>query len=121
MQYPDGKDINTGNDHEAAKRQTKAFLENENITLFEPLIEIDQKIIRIDILNKVGNHYELIEVKSKSFNSDEDIIKQKKGLKEYIMDLAYSIMYFTNILAKAKNHLQSLRIYFYLIRVKEVK
>ena len=89
MQYPNGKDINTGNDHEAAKRQTTAFLESENITLFEPLIEIDQKIIRIDILNKVGNHYELIEVKSKSFNSDEDIIKQKKGLKEYIMDLAY--------------------------------
>jgi hypothetical protein len=89
MQYPDGKDINTGNDHEAAKRQTKAFLENENITLFEPLIEIDQKIIRIDILNKVGNHYELIEVKSKSFHSDKDIIEQKKKLNEYIMDLAY--------------------------------
>ena len=85
MQYPDGIDINTGNNHEEAKKQTSLFLKEANITLFEPYIESEQKLIRIDILNKTGNQYQLIEVKSKSYNSQEDLKKQKKGLKEYIM------------------------------------
>ena len=60
MQYPRGIDINTGNDHKEAKKQTALYLKEENITLFEPYIESDQKLIRIDILNKKGNHYQLI-------------------------------------------------------------
>ena len=92
MQYPDGIDINTGNDHKEAKRQTALYLKEENITLFEPYIESDQKLIRIDILNKKENHYQLIEVKSKSYNSKEDPKAQKKGLKDYIYDLAYQYL-----------------------------
>lgn len=92
MQYPDGIDINTGNDHKEAKKQTALCLKEENITLFEPYIDSDQKLIRIDILNKIRNHYQLIEVKSKSYNSQEDPKKQKKELKDYIYDLAYQYL-----------------------------
>jgi hypothetical protein len=100
MQYPDGIDINTGNNHEEAKKQTALYLKEENITLFEPYIESEQKLIRIDILNKIGNHYQLIEVKSKSYNSQEDLKKQKKGLKEYIYDLAYQYLVLHEYLTK---------------------
>ena len=92
MQYPDGKDINSGNNHEEAKKQTGLYLKEENITLFEPYIESEQKLIRIDILNKIGNHFQLIEVKSKSYNSKEDPKAQKKELKDYIYDLAYQYL-----------------------------
>lgn len=89
MQFPKGKEINTGNDHSEAKRRTAEYLKEDKITLFEALIESNQKIIRVDILKKEGNHYELIEVKSKSYNSKEDSKKQKKELSDYIYDLAY--------------------------------
>ena len=79
MQFPDGIDINTGNDHKEAKKQTALYLkEKKTLRFSNPYIESDQKIIRIDILNKKGNHYQLIEVKSKSYNSKEDPTAQKK-------------------------------------------
>ncbi|MDG1720919.1 MAG: DUF2779 domain-containing protein, partial [Bacteroidia bacterium] len=83
-----------------AKKQTALYLKEENITLFEPYIESDQKLIRIDILNKKENHYQLIEVKSKSYNSKEDPKAQKKGLKEYIYDLAYQYLVLHEYLAQ---------------------
>ena len=102
MQYPNGIDINTGNNHEEAKKQTAIYLKKENITLFEPYIESGQKLIRIDILNKMGNHYQLIEVKSKSYNSQEDPKKQKKELKDYIYDLAYQYLVLHEYLTQKK-------------------
>ena len=113
MQFPDGIDINTGNDHKEAKKQTALYLKEENITLFEPYIESDQKIIRIDILNKKGNHYQLIEVKSKSYNSKEDPTAQKKRLKEYIYDLAYQYLVLHEYLAQ-KDEPFTITPYLYL-------
>ena len=113
MQYPDGIDINTGNNHKEAKKQTALYLKEENITLFEPYIESNQKLIRIDILNKKGNHYQLIEVKSKSYNSKEDPKAQKKGLKEYIYDLAYQYLVLHEYLAQ-KDEPFTITPYLYL-------
>ena len=113
MQFPDGIDINTGNDHKEAKKQTALYLKKEYITLFEPYIESDQKLIRIDILNKKGNHYQLIEVKSKSYNSKEDPKAQKKGLKEYIYDLAYQYLVLHEYLAQ-KDEPFTITPYLYL-------
>ena len=113
MQYPDGIDINTGNNHEEAKKQTALYLKEENVTLFEPYIESEQKLIRIDILNKTGNHYQLIEVKSKSYNSKEDPKAQKKGLKEYIYDLAYQYLVLHEYLAQ-KDEPFTITPYLYL-------
>jgi hypothetical protein len=89
LQYPNGIDINTGNDHEEAVRQTEELLGMENVTLLEASIHINNKIIRIDILNKIGSHYELIEVKSKSFDSSIERKKQIKNVEKYIEDVAF--------------------------------
>ena len=52
--------------------------------MFEAAIHSNHKIIRIDILDKKAKHYQLIEVKSKSFDSKADRKTQVKELKKYI-------------------------------------
>lgn len=52
--------------------QTTDALEAESVTLFEPTIAHEDYLIRVDVLRKQGNRVELIEVKSKSFDSQSD-------------------------------------------------
>ena len=75
--YPEGIEI-TGNTEDCIKL-TEQFLTQESCVLFEPAIYINNKLIRIDILVKSGNTFELIEVKSKSFNYEELRLAQQKG------------------------------------------
>ncbi len=84
--YP-GVEI-TGNTSEALE-QTASLLQRENITLHEAAIQSGQKLVRIDILIKNGNHFELIEVKSKSFNGNDDQASEKKDLEPYIEDAVF--------------------------------
>jgi len=78
--------------------ETKELLKKDKVTLFEAAIEINDKIIRVDILVKDGNNYDLIEVKSKSFNSEEENPFYKKtggfakGWIEYLEDVTFQVM-----------------------------
>ena len=77
---------------EGTAEQTRELLKQENICIHEAAIEINGKIIRIDILNKKGKLLELIEVKSKSWDSNEyslDNKQTRRELKEYLEDVAY--------------------------------
>lgn len=99
--YPGGITIETGSDHEAAINLTKEYLNKDTITLFEAAIESRGKLIRVDILEKKGNTINLIEVKSKSYDSTEDDrIKKKneKELEDYIIDVAYQYFVITEAL-----------------------
>jgi hypothetical protein len=90
--YPNGILIDTGIDHEEAIKKTKEYLELENVTLFEAAIESKGKLIRVDILEKLENRINLIEVKSKSYETTDDkkkINKLKGELEEYIVDVAF--------------------------------
>lgn len=94
LHYPDGIEI-TGNTQEALK-QTAELLEQEHVILFEAIIQSGQKLVRIDILKKNGNHFDLIEVKSKSFDStSDDFLKidsngrLKKKNEPYVFDAIY--------------------------------
>ena len=69
--------------------QTAELLKQENITLHEAAIQAGQKIIRIDILKKTGNKFELIEVKAKSFEGDDDDASEKKNMEAYIEDVVF--------------------------------
>lgn len=90
--YPDGIEVETGADYEKAEQLTKELLERENVTIFEAAIRSNGKIIRVDILEKKNNMINLIEVKSKSYETTSDEKKKKnieKGLEDYILDVAY--------------------------------
>lgn len=79
--------------------ETEKLLEIEEVILFEPAIQSQDKLIRIDILVKKGNHLKLIEVKSKSFDSIEKQLKDQdnkiyfdKNWDPYLEDIAYQKM-----------------------------
>lgn len=93
LRYPDGIEINE-RDHAAAEASTREYLSRDNVVLFEPAIRVGSFFIRIDILIKTGQRYELIEVKAKSYNSLHPEIEGarggiKSGMLPYIQDAAF--------------------------------
>jgi hypothetical protein len=94
MFYPEGKEI-TARPNAEAERQTQLELSaHENIVLFEPAIRFENLFIRVDILVKRGNHFELIEVKAKSYDSHDPEISGVRAdirtkMLPYIQDVAF--------------------------------
>ena len=99
--YPQGHDI-TELDYEISHQKTMKLLEQDNVVIFEAAIKYKNLFIRIDILEKVGNTLNLIEVKSKSAHPDtfeselwnsrdlkKDIRSLKSTWKPYIYDVAF--------------------------------
>ncbi len=93
--YPGGHDIESL-DYKKAEKQTLELLKQNNVIIFEPAIRYKNLFIRIDILVKDGNSFKLIEVKAKSFdtnNEDQFFKKNGKGLlaswKPYLYDVAF--------------------------------
>lgn len=93
LRYPNGIEVKESN-HQLAVEQTNALLAQENVVIFEPAIMVGDYFIRIDILVKQGNHFELIEVKAKSYDSMSPDIESKRGnisssFKPYLLDVAF--------------------------------
>ena len=91
--YPNGIEIE-GFDHRKVAQQTQEFLKQDKVLLFEPAILFGSYFVRIDVLVKSGNHFELIEVKAKSYNSISPDIESKRGgissgMLSYIQDVAF--------------------------------
>ena len=70
LHYPGGIDIDVLDAEEAIRRTEEALLQDA-VVIFEAAIKSGHKFIRIDILQKSGNHYRLIEVKSKSVDGND--------------------------------------------------
>ena len=87
LHFPEGIRIQNELGLESAIAQTKEELQKENVVLFEPALLIEGKVAAIDILVKAGNRFEIIEVKSKGFDSDNP--KFDKGWDEYLEDIAF--------------------------------
>lgn len=93
LRYPCGIEVEERN-HAAAEARTSEHLLRDNVVLFEPAIRVGDFFIRIDVLVKTGNRFELIEVKAKSYNSREPEIEGKRGgidssMLPYIQDAAF--------------------------------
>lgn len=96
LHYPDGI-LLEGNDgeYELLWKQTQELLKHENIVIYEAAFLHDGLFIRTDILVKQGNNIQLIEVKSKSFDPNDDYIFIGKrgdllaGWKPYLFDVAF--------------------------------
>lgn len=91
--YPEGIEITEKNNQKAIDA-TAPYLKQENVVLFEPAIQFGPYLIRIDILVKKGNQYQLIEVKAKSYNSKEPNIRGARGgisksMEPYLQDVAF--------------------------------
>lgn len=99
--YPEGHDIEEL-DYESSLAKTNELLKQDNVVIFEAAIRYENLFIRVDILEKIGNKINLIEVKSKSCNPDtfEKELWNSRALKKgehslkgdwksYIYDLAF--------------------------------
>ncbi|TBN06696.1 DUF2779 domain-containing protein [Hyunsoonleella flava] len=96
LYYPGGH-LLEGEDWDYVKHwnQTEELLKKENVIIYEAAFLFDGLFIRTDILVKKGNIIELIEVKSKSYEPDnENIFIGKRGgmdskWKPYLFDVAF--------------------------------
>ena len=92
LTFPGGVEVK-GESLDVVIAETKKLIqENDNITLFEATFSSNGKIVRTDILEKKKNVLNIIEVKSKSHDSDDDTYNSKRKLAEYIEDVAYQTL-----------------------------
>jgi hypothetical protein len=92
--FPTGILIESKDNAIAEADTTAKLAENEEVILFEPAIRFQDLFIRIDILIKRQNSFELIEVKAKSYNSLDPKIAGVKtpilsDMLPYIQDVAF--------------------------------
>ena len=76
--HPEGHDIQSL-DYETSLSETSELLKQENVTIFEAAIRYKNLFIRIDVLRKRGDVFDLIEVKAKSFDDEEDFVAKRTG------------------------------------------
>ncbi len=82
--YPDGiyvtANLNSEESLIAAANETIAHLQKENVVLFEPVLYSGHKLARADILIKQGDRLQVIEIRSKCFDSvaHEELIKYRQ-------------------------------------------
>ncbi len=97
LQYPGGVLVSTL-DPWTAVEETRRLLESEHVTIFEAAIYHENRLVRIDVLRKNGNSFDLIEVKSKAGDSNEyragTMFTGARGgirseWREYLEDIAY--------------------------------
>ena len=71
LKYVSGVEIKTSN-HEESLQQTKEYFQNTNAVLFEAAFAANSFFVRSDIAIKAGDSLRIIEVKSKSTDSDDE-------------------------------------------------
>lgn len=105
-QFPGGVEVNEI-EHQAALAQTALLLQQNQVVVFEAAIAFENFFIRVDVLVKDGDRYELIEVKAKSFDSTKPEIAGirvsiKKEMRPYIEDVAFQAWVMRQALPAAK-------------------
>ena len=82
---------------EEAITQTKELFRQDNINIAEAAFLYENMLVRVDVIEKKGNVINLIEVKAKSWNPDEDSFLSKKkntkatnsDIRPYLYDVAF--------------------------------
>jgi hypothetical protein len=115
--FAEGREIGFESASGVAAQETLQALAAENATLFEGTLISGQKLARVDILIKRGNDLQLIEVKAKSYDGQEDaaakaegrpsLFWKKKGggiiseWQEYLEDVAFQVLVLRELFPKA--------------------
>ena len=90
--HPGGYDI-TSLDYQESLDKTNKLLEQENVIIYEAAIQFETFFIRADVLVKSGDQIDLIEVKARSFKSEEEFYSSRGFLdsnwRPYLYDIAY--------------------------------
>lgn len=93
--YPSGylvdDDKSADYDYEQKVAETNEQLQKENVVIYEAAFQYNNLFIRVDILEKKGNHINLIEVKAKSFKEGDKKkdVKYNADWSLYLFDVAF--------------------------------
>ena len=94
LYFPGGHDVSTL-DYDKALEETSQLLLQDEIVIFEAAVAFQNLFCRIDVLVKKGNELQLIEVKAKSIDgNDNDPFRGTRGgiqsnWKDYLLDVAF--------------------------------
>ena len=90
--FPGGHDIKSL-DYKVSLDETNLHLKKDKTIVYEAAVSYKNLFIRIDVLKKNGNVFDLIEVKAKSFSSKESFVNKKNEIKApwkpYLLDVAF--------------------------------
>lgn len=91
--YPEGVLIKE-RDYKSSIAKTEELLKRDRVVIFEAAFLYKDCFVRVDILIKEGKKLKLVEVKSKSYDSNEDEFMGKRGgliskWKKYIYDISF--------------------------------
>jgi len=80
--------------YEESLEETNRLREQDNVTIFEATVHYENLFIRIDVLRRQGNVFDLVEVKAKSFDDEEEFVGKRSGKvskpwKPYLIDVAF--------------------------------
>jgi hypothetical protein len=91
LYYLEGVQVETSG--KEALKETKNLIEKEKSTIFEAAVSFGNYLVRVDILKKSEKKIDIIEVKSKSIDSNNISFISRNGIrskfKEYIYDVAF--------------------------------
>ena len=103
--YPHGVEIRAKSNQASLSETSTLLQSHDSIVLFEPAFEFEGLLVRVDIFVKNGNSIELIEVKAKSYDSENPDIEGsrtpiKSDILPYIEDAAFQKYVVSNALPK---------------------
>lgn len=80
-------------DYESSIKKTKELFKQTNVNIAEAAFQYKNCFVRVDIMKKVGNNIELVEVKAKSWREEESFLNKKgevpSGIREYLYDVSF--------------------------------
>ena len=105
--FPGGHDIKTM-DHETALAETQAFLQQEQVVIYEAAVKYQNLFARVDILVKDGKQIRFYEVKAKSYDPEKDCFFKKgsKGLKTEWAPYLHDVAFQKHVITKAYPDMQ---------------
>ena len=92
--YPNGIEVQARKNQQAIEDTKKLLNTKDDIVLFEPAFAFEGLLVRVDIFVKIGPSIELIEVKAKSYDSENPDFSGtrtpiKSNILPYIEDIAF--------------------------------
>jgi hypothetical protein len=90
--YPGGHEIEGLDIKKNLKETDDLIKKNEDVSIFEATVAYKDLLVKVDILNKVGNVMELIEVKAKSMHSASQLLDEAcKSKDTKVREGAYAV------------------------------
>ena len=94
MHFPNGVEVEARKNQQAINETKKLLNTEEDLVLFEPAFAYEGLLVRVDIFTKQGSSIELIEVKAKSYDSEDPYFfgnktPIKSNILPYMEDIAF--------------------------------